>query len=420
MNVNDEAMGGAKGIKRLKARSLRFLATGRYSPAPSVPTASASGLPRISILMTDAGGGHRSAARSLADALNGQALVTILNLLDDYSPFPFNRLSPSYGPFVTRTPWLYHLVYRATEDRRLVRAAENACFPLVQRRLKTPLLALDPDLVISVHPLLTDVPIKILRRAGSRAPFVTVVTDPVTVHPAWFCPQADLCIVATEAAYRSAVEAGIDPARLRVIGLPIRRSFTEVRDEPRPHLRGRLGLNPGRPLVLMSGGGAGIGKVLQLAKAVARRLADAPLQPQLAIIAGRNEALLRQLRAEPWPISVTPLGFVEQMADWMRAADLLITKAGPGTLAEAACVGTPVLVTDFVPGQESGNIAWIERTGAGAFERDLDRVAETARIWLQPDNPALAQMAARARAAGRPDATVQIAQAAMALCSQVM
>jgi len=140
----------------------------------------------------------------------------------------------------------------------------------------------------------------------------------------------------------------------------------------------------------------------------------------MAIIAGRNEPLLRQLQAEPWPVRVVPLGFVEQMADWMRAADLLISKAGPGTLAEAACVGVPVLVTDFIPGQESGNVAWIERTGAGAFVRDPERVAETVYAWLQPGNPTLVNMARCAHEAGRPEATQEIVRAAISLYRQAL
>ena len=309
------------------------------------------GLPRVTILMTDAGGGHRSAARSLAEALNGQAHVTILNLVDDYAPFPFNRLSPSYAPMVNRTPWLYRLVYKATEDRKFVIAAENACYPLVKKRISAPLLALAPDLVISVHPLLTDVPIRLLRKAGNRAPFVTVVTDPVTVHPAWFCPEVDLCVVATDIAYRSGLEAGMDPARLRVIGLPIRRAFS---DDARPATPRRA-----RPAWACSRIGpwccflaarpALVRCCLWRARSRGgwqkRRF---PLRWRSS--PGATKCSCDSCRLKPWPIKVVPLGFVDQMADWMRASDILVTKAGPGTLAEAVCVGTPVIVTDFIAG----------------------------------------------------------------------
>ncbi|HEX9116887.1 MAG TPA: glycosyltransferase, partial [Anaerolineae bacterium] len=101
--------------------------------------------------------------------------------------------------------------------------------------------------------------------------------------------------------------------------------------------------------------------------------------------------------------------------DWLAASDLLISKAGPGTLAEAACLGVPVLVTGYIPGQEEGNIAWIEQNGAGAYVRKPAAVAEFVTDWLQPGNPTLARMAASAAEVARPQAALEIAHQALAL-----
>jgi hypothetical protein len=85
--------------------------------------------------MADAGGGHRSAARSLAEALEGRAQVSVLNLLDEYTPFPFNRFSSSYAPWVNHAPGIYSLVYRATESRKPVVLGEHSAYPLVRKRI---------------------------------------------------------------------------------------------------------------------------------------------------------------------------------------------------------------------------------------------------------------------------------------------
>ena len=77
--------------------------------------------------------------------------------------------------------------------------------------------------------------------------------------------------------------------------------------------------------------------------------------------------LERRLRAETWPIPVTVLGYVSNMAEWLAAADLLVTKAGHGALAEAACLGTPTLITGYIPGQESGNVTWAEDHDRGVL-----------------------------------------------------
>ncbi len=381
--------------------------TALHTPAEDLPT--------ITILTANSGGGHRAAAQSLTEALAGRAHVSWLNLLDEYAPFPINTWSALYGPAVNYAPTLYRLVYRYAASPRRLALTARVLYPLVRSRISRPLLDQPADLFISVHPLQVDVPLKILRAAGHRTPLVVVVTDPVTPPVAWFCQQADLSIVATEQARQSALACGLAPERVRVIGLPIRRAFVEARDRPKPVARTHVGLAAERPLLLLMGGGAGIGHLFPIARALTQRLAAHPAQPQLTIITGRNRELQRRLNAERWPLPVQVLGFVENIADWLAAADLLITKAGPGALAEAACLGVPALISTFIPGQEAGNVAWFRDSGAGIYEPDPEGIAQQAEALLQPGNPALSQMAAHAHALGRPHAADEIAQAALSL-----
>jgi len=372
-------------------------------------------VPRVTILTASAGGGHLAAAESLAEALADDAHVSMLRLLDDHTPFPFSRLSASYGPLVNHSPRLYQIVYRLAASRSRLILTERAVYPLVRRRAAVVLRDQEADLWISVHHLQIDAVLWMLRAQGSAAPFVTMVTDPVTAPVAWFCPEVDLCVVATEAARSVALGCGVPRERVRVIGLPIRRAFAELRGQPKAGVRSRLGIAPDRPLILIAGGGSGVGRLLPIARAVTRTRERHPEPPQIAIIAGRNSALERRLRAENWPIPVTVLGYVNNMAEWLAAADLLITKAGPGALAEAACLGTPALITGHIPGQEAGNVTWTVEHGAGVFEPDSGRIADLVTGWLQSGNPALARMSAAACAIARPDAAKQISRAALGL-----
>ena len=374
-----------------------------------------SKLPRVSILTANAGGGHLAAAESLAEALADEARVSILRLMDDHTPFPISRISAGYGPLVQYAPQLYHIAYRFAASRSRLMLTERAVYPLVRRRLAAALRGQEADLWISVHHLQIDTALWLLRKQGSVAPFVTVVTDPVTAPVAWFSPAVDLCVVATEAARDVALACKVPPDRVRVIGLPIRRAFAEMRGRPKAEVRSHLDLAPDRPLILMSGGGAGVGRLLPIARAVTRALTAHRAQPQVAIIAGRNSVLERRLRAETWPIPVTVLGFVNNMAEWLAAADLLITKAGPGALAEAACLGTPALITGYIPGQEAGNVTWTVEHGAGIFEPETGRIADLVSDLLQPGNPELARLSAAASELARPDAAQQIAHAALGL-----
>ena len=136
---------------------------------------------------------------SLAEAMEGRAHATLLNLLDEHTPFPFNRFSSSYGPCVNYAPKLYSLIYHATESRKPVVFGERYFYPLVRRSLCTALAATSPDLVISVHPLLTGVPLRVLRERQPRT-FCHGGHRPSHHPPGMVVSWVDLCVVATEEA----------------------------------------------------------------------------------------------------------------------------------------------------------------------------------------------------------------------------
>ncbi len=119
--------------------------------------------------------------------------------------------------------------------------------------------------------------------------------------------------------------------------------------------------------------------------------------------------------SQPTPSSplvvVKPLGFVTNMAEYMVAADLLLTKAGPGTIAEAASLGLPVLLTSFLPGQEEGNIDFVIEKKFGEYVPDSNPklIAKTVCSWLNnPDR--MMDMSQHASKAGMPNAAEDIVQ----------
>jgi UDP-N-acetylglucosamine:LPS N-acetylglucosamine transferase len=114
----------------------------------------------------------------------------------------------------------------------------------------------------------------------------------------------------------------------------------------------------------------------------------------------------------PGKVTVVGLGFVERMAEYMVAADILVSKAGPGTISEAAALSLPVMLTSFLPGQEEGNIDFVLKGGFGAYVNDRDPVgiAEQCVSWLQ-DDVKMAELSQNAKSKGAPYAARDIAKA---------
>jgi 1,2-diacylglycerol 3-beta-galactosyltransferase len=258
--------------------------------------------------------------------------------------------------------------------------------------------------------------LRALIQTGGRAstPLVTLVTDLIAAHALWFALGVTRCLVPTAGARQQALACGLPAERVQVTGLPVGPRFAAAAQEDRRAVRQRLGLEPGLPVVLLIGGAEGMGPLRRLCRAVA----GCGVRAQLIAIAGRNERLRARLAAESWPLPVRVAGLVDNTHEWMRAADLLVSKAGPSTISEALVMGLPLVLSGALPGQERPNVGHVVRAGAGIWAPTPTRVAAAVQDLLAPDNPRLAHMATRARALAQPDAGRRVAEVVWELAGE--
>jgi len=370
---------------------------------------------RILILMSDTGGGHRASAKAIAAALDkampGQLDITILDVLTEFGVWPLGNAVDDYKTLL-KCPNLYGFAYDFIKLRLICSIVTFlAKLTNVQRFCKCFELH-RPDLVVSVHPLLQPICIQALELMGGgkrRIPFLTVVTDLCSGFPTWFHPLVDLCIVPSQELYAEAKSLGIKDETLRLRGLPVRQEFWSSAPEKKA-LRKRLGLDVDRKMVLVMSGGDGFGTLVHLTREIHGRLCQAlPQDSQVVVICGSNVQVRTQLEATSWSqVPVRVEGYTTLIADFMGAADLLVTKAGPGTITEACLRGLPCILSGFIPGQEAGNVKFVEEQGFGVLITDAAKIAQTAADWLS-DEDRLRALADKARAAGQPEATMNIA-----------
>lgn len=365
---------------------------------------------RILFVMSDTGGGHRAAAEAIIAALDarypGQFKARLIDAWR-HTPYPFNLSPETYEPTVryARFGWEagYKLTNHPTASKVAMEPMYHALFKSGMNRI---VRRIDYyDLIVCVHSVFVRPMLRALARRNRRPPFITVVTDLVSTHMWWYDPRVDRCLVPTRAAYDRGLRAGLKPEQLRITGLPVHPRFAlGVIDKGAA--RALLGWDPALPAVLLVGGGAGIGPVYKIARAInARRLPC-----QLAIVAGRNAHLKARLDAADWnqPTHIYP--YVNNMPTLMAAADILVTKAGPGTISEACIAGTPMVLSGMIPGQEEGNVAYVVENHAGVWAPGPAKVARAVSEWLAEGPAGLARRAAAAKALGRPNAVWDIAE----------
>jgi 1,2-diacylglycerol 3-beta-galactosyltransferase len=370
---------------------------------------------RLLLLFSDTGGGHRSAAEALIEAWRaehpGQVEADMVDVFRHYTPFPFNRFGPSYPWIVKHFSRAYAATFHRSDSPTRARAVARAVHSYVRPHIRRLLIEHPADAIVSVHPLFNHCVNWTMREMGLRRPYVTVVTDLWTAHAFWFYPRVTHIIVPTEGARDRGINYGVPPERITVRGLPVARRFTRaLRQAPSKfEVRARLGLASEGRVVLLVGGGDGMGPLFDTARAIDAALpCDGP-PTQLVIVTGRNAALRDRLLAQHWRRSVRVEGFVTNMPEWMAAADVLVTKAGPGTITEGLLSGLPLVLFGKVPGQEDGNVDFVVKNSVGAWEPYPERAAATLGNWLEPGNAALGDMSARARRLASPDAASDIA-----------
>jgi 1,2-diacylglycerol 3-beta-galactosyltransferase len=343
---------------------------------------------RVLFLISDTGGGHRAGAQAVGAALDEIDGATRFEWrIDDiatHCTFPLSKLGPAYSAALRYAPPIYGALYHATNGRRRYKTIVRFCEPLYRERLREVFTQYRPDVIVSVHPLLNHAALRARADAGMQSvPIVTVITDLGRVHEGWLLPEADLTVVPAREVYQRAIERGVPPERLRLLGHPIHPRFEDVRGSKAEH-RKKLGLPEHATIALLMAGGEGGGKLLPTTLGLAR----AGLDFHLVVVTGRNAALRQKLEelAPTLPTPMTVLGFRNDVPELMRAADLLVTKAGPGTIAEASVAEVPVVVYDYVPGQERGNLDYVRTNGIGVVALSTAEViSSVARIVHNQD-----------------------------------
>jgi processive 1,2-diacylglycerol beta-glucosyltransferase len=325
-------------------------------------------LVRSAIILTAGfGEGHNAAARGLTEGFAA---------LGDMHPEALDLFTPAFGSFyqkmrrdyidvVNKSPGTWAAVYSGAEHLPFVSLILKNLWPL-KRELVTALRKWQPAAVIAVYPAYGYV----LEAAAQEAGLLDLkryilITDSITVHPVWHRCDADTFMVPNEDTANVLYQRGIERSRVLVSGFPVSPRYAvegPVREDPleRPRVLYMINGQPGRAISL-----------------VERLLREDKVE--LTATTGRDEALKSELEALAKrlqkPLKV--LGWIDNMPDLLRSNHLLIGKAGGATVQETLAAGTPMLITQILPGQEEGNARLLLQNGCGASCPTNEAVLET-------------------------------------------
>jgi processive 1,2-diacylglycerol beta-glucosyltransferase/1,2-diacylglycerol 3-beta-galactosyltransferase len=226
-----------------------------------------------------------------------------------------------------------------------------------------------PATVVSCHFLL-NVPLKILRRLfGLRFKLLTLCTDPFSIHPFWFYKQYGKVLLFSRIA-RDEIMAQyrIPSDRLPVFPWVMQEKFsTPIPSERLPAIKESLGFDPKKRLVLISGGGEGMPRTEKYFSA----LLESKEEFDIAIACGKNLSIKRHceaiLQKSQKDRNVKIYGFTDKMYELINACDIVVSKAGTSTVMESLMMGKPLIIAQYLYGQEFGNAMFVVRKGMGTY-----------------------------------------------------
>lgn len=306
---------------------------------------------KVLFLSSDTGGGHRASATSLAqqfEALFPGSTYELCDIVQLDGPPPYNTLVQSYK-HLSAHPQQWKLVYSLSNTRAYEMVADVHMKGAMERAVRRRIMEKAPDVVVSVHPLMTNVPVlacrNITKETGKNLPIFTVCTDLGSAHSMWFANGVEKLFVASEAIRELAMQRGKVPEEKIVMsGLPIRADFAiqagkmgerhseegrKYRDEVRVELG--LGEYEGRKCVLVMGGGEGCGRLSNIVDGLYLQFVERNIDAVILVVCGRNEELKDSLEHRDW----------EGLRDKYvlarnRGADL---DSCIGLLSDAGCIG---------------------------------------------------------------------------------
>ena len=257
-----------------------------------------------------------------------------------------------------------------------------------------------PDVIVCTQAYPCGMVADFKKHYGMNIPIVGILTD-YAPHLYWFHDTVDVYVVPSEPVKQRFIEQGIEPSRVRSLGIPIDSNFSRPTD--RQATARRYGLDLNRPILLIMGGGSGFGALRE----VVQNLDILPYPCQLVVITGTNRSLLSWIRARCFRHKVVGLGYVDDIAELMDIATLLISKPGGLTTSEALAKRVPLVIVNPIPGQESYNARFLLAQGAAVQAVSPLTVRQTVRDLL--DNPYRMQLMRRnAEELAHPDATLAI------------
>jgi len=336
---------------------------------------------RILVLSISRRSGHQHAAMAVENSLKtfySEVEVLTQNFFDCIkSPYLEQMINSTYLSILKTTPEIWDYLYDNEKVAERISHLRNITTKQAANKFHHVLQEIKPSAIVCTQAFPCEVYSSLKRDVGIRIPLVAVVTDFVA-NAYWIHPEVDLYTVPSEYTKQGLVESGVDPDKVKVLGIPIKPVFEkEYSNEERLKLKRELGFDSNLPIVLIMGGSQGLGPFRKMINILSHHNEKI----QLVVITGLNTKMRRSLtwlkKSTKIPIHV--FGYINNVHDLMSVSDILISKPGGMTTTEALAKNLPMIMVQPLPGQEEKNCRFLLEKKAALRIDDMEDITNVIR-----------------------------------------
>lgn len=319
---------------------------------------------KVVIFYSKTGGGHLRTAQAIAEKLkqiNKKLDIKLLDVLEQTN-FGFKlNLSRTYGILSIRLLPLYNLLYGITDTNIGIKTLRFLIKHTWGHQYKKLIEYEKPDVIITTHSFISP---SVIHTLEKKYKFITVVTDLGKPHRIWFDKKSDKIITPTPKITKLAkILLKSTDDQIIHLGFPLQDEFKPSSSKGFTNT------------ILIMGGGLGAGRIEKQVKLLSKKMPD----EKLIAVCGLNTRLYNKLSkmnkfsaSQIENKSLSVYQFVGNIEKLMAQSDIIITKAGPGTIIEAAQMQKPMIITDWVGKQEKENVNFVLENNLGVYCPDLD------------------------------------------------
>lgn len=348
--------------------------------------------------------GHFHAAsaieKGLLEIIGEKTEIEKINALAYTNPILEKIINRAYLEVIKKKPELWGHIYDNPDVIKNTKKAREALHRFNMSKMKKLIEAKAPDAIYCTQAFPCGMVADYKRTRGKDLPLVGVLTD-YAPHSYWLFDEVNFYVAPSAETARVLVDRGIPSPKVKAYGIPVDPKFRDEHDLG--PLRKSLGFREEDPTILIMGGSQGLGAVEE---AVRSLLLDTEHNYQLLVVAGSNKKLytrLKRLKRRNKGNNIQILSYADNISELMELSDIIVTKAGGMTTAEAMVKKLPVLIVKPIPGHERMNADFLVKKGAAVeiaehgqihrkinelfdSEDALDRMKESAGKLSHPDS----------------------------------